>query len=169
MELYLIRHAEAVAVGQNGVADDEERPLSENGRAQCRALAEALQRQNVKLDKIVTSPLLRAKQTAEALIEQLPSPAPELFECNALRPDGKRKKLNRFLHSLDAGAIAVVGHNPDLSTYAAWLIGGKEVQVDLAKAGVARIEVEGALEKGGGTLTWMVTPDWYAVPQPAPG
>src|SRR5438309_137666 len=126
MELYLIRHAEALPVGHDGIADDAQRPLSETGRAQCRSLAEALQRLKVKFDKVVTSPLLRAKQTAELLIEHGPAPAPELLECNALRPDGKRRKLNRFLHSLDGGAIAVVGHNPDLSTYAAWLIGSKE-------------------------------------------
>ncbi len=167
MELYLIRHAEALPVGHDGVADDEGRPLSEPGRAQCVALAEALQRLHVRLDRIVTSPLVRARQTADLLAEHWSAPAPEIIECNALRPDGKRRKVTRFLSSLGAGSLGVVGHNPDLSAYAAWLIGGKEVQVELAKAGVARIELESGIDKGAGLLSWLVTPEWYAVPKAA--
>jgi phosphohistidine phosphatase len=165
MELYVIRHADALPVGQDGVGSDEERPLSEAGRAVCRPLAEALQRQHAHLAKVVTSPLLRAKQTAEGLLEHWPAPAPELVVCNALRPGGKRRKLTRFLRSFDAEALAVVGHNPDLSTYLAWLLGAKDAQIELAKAGVARVDLEGGPGKGGGVLNWMVTPEWYGALQ----
>jgi phosphohistidine phosphatase len=167
MELYLIRHAEALPVGHDGVADDDRRPLTEAGRAHVRGVAEALQRLSVRFDKVVTSPLVRARQTADLLAELGPAPAPEVVECNALRPEGKRRKLNRFLLSLGAESVAVVGHNPDLSRFLAWLIGGKDVQVQLAKAGVARLELEGGLDKGAALLTWMVTPEWCGALQPA--
>src|SRR5205807_2522803 len=65
MRLYLIRHADAAPLGEGGVADDRDRPLTELGHSQCQALAAALQKRDVKVDQIVTSPLLRARQTAE--------------------------------------------------------------------------------------------------------
>jgi phosphohistidine phosphatase len=161
MHLYLIRHAEAVPLGENGNNNDPDRPLTAQGHDQCRSLAEALMRQGVHLDRLVTSPYLRARQTAEGLLEHLPEPHPELVECDQLIPGSKRRRLTRFLRDLEAESIAIVGHNPDLSVYLAWLLGDKNVQIELAKAGVARIEFEGRLGKSVGTLTWMVTPDWY--------
>jgi phosphohistidine phosphatase len=163
MELYVIRHAEALPVGHDGIATDEQRPLSDEGKAQCRALAEALGRHRVRLDKLVTSPLVRARQTAEVLLSHWPPPAPELVFCDELAPGGRRRKLARFLRSLEVDSVGIVGHNPELSAYAGWLIGGKKVQLDLAKAGVARIDFEGRFGKREGTLTWMVTADWYEV------
>jgi phosphohistidine phosphatase len=165
VELYLIRHAEALPVGEDGIVGDEERPLSEAGRAQCRALSEALQRLGARFETVVTSPLVRAKQTAELLLAGWPAPVPELVECNALRPGGKRKKLARFLLGLGTESAAMVGHNPDLSVFAAWLIGAKEAQVELAKGGVARIDTDGSPGKGAGTLAWMLTPDLYGALQ----
>ena len=62
MHLYLLRHAAAVPLGVNGIATDAERPLTENGRQQCRAVALALRRLGVRLDRLVASPLVRAQQ-----------------------------------------------------------------------------------------------------------
>jgi phosphohistidine phosphatase len=167
MELYLIRHADAVPAGANGVAEDSERPLTDAGRAQCEPLARALLRQHVGLERIVTSPYLRARQTADGLREHWSAPAPELVVCEALAPGGRRRKLARFLRDLGMESVALVGHNPDLSVLAAWLIGGKTVQVELAKAGVARIECDSKPGKGAGVLTWMVTPEWCEALQEA--
>ena len=161
MELYVIRHADALPVGQDGVGSDEERPLSEAGRAVCRPLAEALQRQHAHLAKVVTSPLLRAKQTAEGLLEHWAEPKPELLLCEALSPEGKDKKLTRFIRGLDSERVTLVGHMPDLAEFAAWLIGGKKAELHLAKAGAALIQCEAGPSKGGGVLTWLVTPQWW--------
>jgi phosphohistidine phosphatase SixA len=60
-----------------------------------------------------------------------------------------------------------VGHQPDLSEYAAWLIGDKKAQVNLAKAGAAFIECEAGPSKGGGVLTWLITPAWCKLLSPA--
>jgi phosphohistidine phosphatase len=164
MHLYLIRHADAVPLGEHGISNDPDRPLTSQGQDQCRSLAEALTRQGVHLDRLVTSPYLRAHQTAEGLLEHLPGPHPELVVCDDLTPGSKRRRLTRFLRDLEAESVAIVGHNPDLSVYLAWLLGNKNVQIELAKAGVARVEFEGRVGKSTGTLAWMVTPDWY--PQP---
>ena len=66
----------------------------------------------------------------------------------------------RFLRELGPGTQGIVGHEPHLSVYTAWLIGGKAAQLAYAKGGVARLEFNNRLGKGRGTLTWLVTPDW---------
>jgi phosphohistidine phosphatase len=160
MDLFLIRHADAAPLGEGGVQDDAERPLTDAGRAQCKALAAALQRVGVRFDCVATSPLLRARQTAEGLLEDWPAPLPELAECEALAPGVKARKLARYLMKKGAGAIALVGHMPDLADHAAWLIGSKKAQIELAKSGVAHIECEKLPAKGSGTLTWLINPAW---------
>jgi phosphohistidine phosphatase len=159
MDLYLIRHADADPLGA-GVAEDADRPLSIQGQSQCPPLATALKRQGVHLDRVLTSPLLRARQTAEGLLKDWPAPAPELQECELLLPGLRPRKLARFLNDLEVKTVALVGHMPDLGTFVAWLIGSKKAQVDLAKAGCARIECEGKPNKGSGVLTWLITPEW---------
>jgi phosphohistidine phosphatase len=161
MDLYIIRHADAQPLGAGGIEDDADRPLTPEGQAQCRPLAAALQRQAVRLDRIVTSPLLRARQTAEGLLQELETPKPELHICDHLAPDGKRRKLTRFLCGIGTQSVAIVGHMPDLAEYAGWLIGSRKAQIDLAKSGVAYIRFEAEPDKGAGVLAWMVSPQWY--------
>src|SRR5262245_8577215 len=123
MDLYLIRHAEAAPENPEQ-HDDASRPLTDAGREQCKALAAALQRSGVALERLITSPLLRAKQTAEGILEHWQGPKPELIESKALSPDSKRKKTKHFYLTLEGSAIGVIGHQPDLGRWAAWLIGG---------------------------------------------
>ena len=160
MDLYLIRHADAQPLGEGGIRDDAARPLTPVGHAQCGPLAAALQRCGVRLGVVVSSPLLRARQTAEGLLRHWSEPAPALELCDALAPGGKRRKLTRFVQELGHESVALVGHMPDLAEYAAWLVGSKKARLNLAKAGAARVEFDGTPEKGAGVLTWLITPDW---------
>lgn len=75
-------------------------------------------------------------------------------------PDGKPKKVARFLQKLGGKRVALVGHNPQLSIMVAWLIGCKKSNVELAKAGVAHICCGDEVEKAAGMLMWLVTPEW---------
>jgi phosphohistidine phosphatase len=161
MRLYVIRHAEAVAQGHDGIERDEDRPLTEAGQEQSRRVAKALRAQGVSLDKLFTSPLLRARQTAEGMLAELGNAAPVLEETEALTPGTKKKKLIRELLGAGGEAVGVVGHNPDLSELVGWLIGEKTTSVELAKAGMACIEFDGSPCKDGGTLAWLVSPEWY--------
>src|SRR5436190_11320456 len=86
VDLYLIRHADALAIGENGISTDEERPLSEKGEAQAHAAAKALQRHHVTLDVLCTSPLVRARQTAAILLQNWSRPELILETCDALAP-----------------------------------------------------------------------------------
>jgi phosphohistidine phosphatase len=160
MDLYLIRHADALPLGEGGIQDDAERPLSETGVAQCAPLAEAFARRGVHLDQVVTSPLLRARQTAEAILQHLPSPPP-LHLCDHLAPGGRRRKLTRFIRGLEGTSLGLVGHMPDLALFAAWLIGSKKAQVEIAKAGFACVRFESRPDKDLGVLISLLPPQWY--------
>lgn len=164
MQLYVIRHADAVPLGDNGLADDASRPLTELGRQQSIGLAEVLGRLGVRFNHLVTSPLVRARQTADLIVGHLPGSPVKIVEEASLAPGGKRRKLTRALRDLEGDVIGIVGHNPDLSVYTSWLIGTKKAQIELAKGATAHIEFEGQVGKGSGTLTWLVTPAWFLTP-----
>jgi phosphohistidine phosphatase len=160
LDLYVIRHADALALGERGITQDEDRPLSETGEQQAKGVGAGLQARGLRPAVIVTSPLVRARQTAEAIQRQFPE-QPGLQVCEHLAPGGKRKRLARFLRRLAGSAVAVVGHQPDLAQWAAWVIGGKKAQLDLPKAGVALIRCPDGPRKRGGTLMWLVGPEWF--------
>ncbi len=140
--------------------EDAQRPLSEAGKAQCKTVAAGLQAHGVRLGVLVSSPLLRARQTAEEIATHWNGPPPTVQECKELAIGGRAKRLTRFLRELDGNAVGLVGHQPDLSELAAWLIGSRKAQLDLAKAGVAYITCPDGVGKGMGTLLWLVTPGW---------
>ena len=62
---------------------------------------------------------------------------------------------------LGVETVILVGHNPDLSAYAGWLLGADETAIELEKGAAALIEFEGEIEKGTGRLGWLVTPGWF--------
>ena len=166
MDLYLIRHAHAVPLGVDGTTDDAIRPLSEEGRRQAHELAAVFTRRGIRLECVVTSPVLRARQTAEGMRQGLGETPPQLYESQELAPGGKRSKLARFLRQLGRETIAVVGHQPDLGKLVAWLIGSKKASVDLAKAGIAHVHSDEGPGKSCGTLIALLPPEWVAAPAP---
>lgn len=161
MDLYFIRHAEASAVGEDGVTSDADRPLTERGHVQAHALAAGLRCHGIHLTTLLTSPLLRAKQTAEDILKSWPPPV-TLEVCEELAPGGKAKKLARVLKSLQGDGVALVGHMPDLADQVAWFIGGKKAQIDLAKAGAAHVVCADKPGKASATLVWLITPEWMS-------
>lgn len=163
MDLYLIRHADAVSLGEGGITSDEARPLTELGHRQAKGLGENLKRLDVRLGFILTSPTVRTRQTAEDMARAYGTGAAEIRVCSQLAPGKKTRKLARFLRELDGQSIALVGHMPDLAEHAAWLIGSKRAQVDFAKGGVAFIRCGDEPGKGAGMLIWLLTPDCMGV------
>lgn len=159
MELYIVRHADAIPQGDPSFADDAARPLTPRGLEQARAVAEVLVRKGVPLGAVVTSPLLRAKQTAEEIVRSWPSSPPALHVCDQLAPGSRRRKLARALEEFGAQAVAAVGHEPDLSQFTAWLMGSKKAKIKLAKAGIACLRSDNGLGKGTCSLTGLVAPE----------
>jgi phosphohistidine phosphatase len=158
MNVYLLRHAHAVDLGQQGSQTDEERPLSDEGRRQVEVVAEAVKRLGLKFDQVLTSPLRRATETAQELCRRLGLPESALVTCGSLEPGASSKKLMKRLRSLEANEVVLVGHAPDLGEHAAWLMGSKRCQVEIAKAGIAAIRCDAPPRKGVGALTWLLAP-----------
>jgi phosphohistidine phosphatase len=161
VDLYFIRHADALALGERGITEDAERPLSEKGEEQANAAAKALKKHGVDLDRLYTSPLLRARQTADILAKTWSSGALAVETCDALEPGSKPRKLSRFLLKQEGERVGLVGHMPHLAEIAAWLIGSKKAQIDIAKSGVLCLHCGDATGKGLAELQWLVTPAWY--------
>ena len=155
-ELYLIRHGLAEERG-DAWPDDAKRPLTEEGMSRLRRAARALVRLDVTVDVVLTSPLVRARQTAELLAAAF-SPHPSLVNVDALAPGGNPpamaaeiEKHGRRHH------ILIVGHEPGLGELAGWLVGSRNA-IEFKKGGICRIDVEGSTLRGGGALRWMMTP-----------
>src|SRR5438270_6695 len=79
----------------------------------------------------------RALETAQELCRHVGLPETALLTCDQLEPGVSSKKLMKRLRSLEANEVVLVGHAPDLAEHAAWLIGSKRCQVEIAKAGLA--------------------------------
>lgn len=163
MDLYIIRHAEALPIGA-GIETDEDRPLTEHGQAQAQRLGEVLSARGVFVELLLTSPLLRARQTAEGILSSWQGEAPALRECPQLAPDSKKRALAMTINEMRPHSVALVGHQPDLARYAAWFIGSAKALVDFDKAGAAYIHSGAEIRKGCGTLIWLITSDWLLPP-----
>src|SRR4026207_1064945 len=96
MDLYLIRHADAMPLGENGIDLDEDRPPSAQGGKQAAAVGRRLHRGGIVLDHLIASPLVRAQQTAQILRRHL-QPKPEIATADALTPGARLRKLGKFL------------------------------------------------------------------------
>ncbi len=158
MDIYFIRHAEAV---ERGVLADFDRPLTDAGRKQAERLAQALPVREAYIQRLFVSPLVRAKQTAEPLIAAWGLAGDAVLECDALSPGSRPRKLARWIGEHAAPTVGLVGHRPDLNEFAAWLIGSRKAQIAMDKAGVALVRVEGdGPEKGSGELIWLLPYAW---------
>jgi phosphohistidine phosphatase len=160
MHLYLVRHADALPLGTDGVANDSERPLSPVGYEQMTPLARGLKRLEQPFDVIATSPLLRSKQTAEELLRLLEIPSLQLVTCDQLAPGESSRRLAKWLRKLQGNHVLLVGHEPDLGRHTGYLIGSKRVNIEYAKSGCALVDCDNPPRKGTGTLLWMATPQW---------
>jgi phosphohistidine phosphatase len=159
MDLYLLRHGDAVDRLTGGYARDEDRPLTDAGRVEARDAGRALVRLDAVPDLILTSPLVRAVQTAATVAEALRAPR-EPAICAALAPGGQREAIVAAL--LAAGppaSVLLVGHMPDLGELAGWLIWGlPEVTLSFRTGGLCRITTPDHPAPATGDLRWLLPP-----------
>ncbi len=113
MRLYLLRHGIAVPHGSPGIEDDD-RPLTRAGRQSMRVVARGLKRLGLGLDAIVSSPLPRAKKTAEIVARRLRL-EDRLEFSDALRAGVSADSVAEWLASRTESSLMLVGHNPSLS------------------------------------------------------
>ncbi len=161
MNLYLIRHADALALGENGITDDADRPLSKRGESQSDVIGKTLKKRGIAFDKLVTSPFVRARQTSELLLKACNGSQPDIHVCEDLTPDAKPRKLAKYLRKLGGENVALVGHLPHIAHWAGWLLGAKKAHIEMAKASIALITCGSGPRKGLGVMQWLVTPEWF--------
>jgi phosphohistidine phosphatase len=154
--LYLVRHAIAADRGDDW-PDDAKRPLTHRGLARMRRVVHGLRALDVDVDVVLTSPLLRARQTADVLAAGLKS-TPDVAVASALEPGVAPAKVVESVAAYPAArAIALVGHEPGLGELAAWLVGAR-APFALKKGGVCRIDLTGVPPAEPGHLVWLATP-----------
>jgi phosphohistidine phosphatase len=155
-ELYLIRHGAAAERGDE-YPDDSKRPLTAQGISHLRKEARALDALGITFEQIVTSPLVRTRQTADLIAELLKSKPPVAIS-DALAPAGTPGAVMQELAKhAKKGSVALVGHEPNLGELAARLIGARR-PFEFKKGGICRIDFEALPPKGTGSLRWFVTP-----------
>lgn len=163
MNLYIVRHAIAVDRGTPGYEDDAQRPLTEAGSKKMKKIAKGLQRLGIELDVILTSPWVRARDTAKILADRFDL-MDKIYFTDNLIPPGNFEALVFELHEkYQLANIALVGHEPMLSSFVSWLTtGDTDVRVTLKKGGVAYLTSESLYEDGRATLEWLLTPSLMA-------
>ncbi len=156
MELYLIRHGVAAERGKDW-PDDSKRPLTPEGIARLRKSARGLNALGIGFDQIVTSPLVRTRQTADVFSEELEE-HPPIATSDALAPAGSSASvIQEITRHARKARVALVGHEPNLGELAAQLVGAR-TPIEFKKGGICRIDFDMLPPKGSGMLRWFLTP-----------
>jgi phosphohistidine phosphatase len=155
-ELYFVSHGLAEERG-DAWPDDSKRPLTDEGMSRMRKAARGLARLGVSVEIVLTSPLVRARQTAEIVAGGL-DPRPSLVNVDSLVPDGTYAAVVADLEKhARKTRIALVGHEPMIGELAARFIGSRHA-IEFKKGAVCRIDVEALPPAGPGDLRWLLTP-----------
>lgn len=160
MELYILRHGEAgkrLAAGSK----DSERGLTVTGEQEVREIAGALAELGVKPDFVASSPLARARQTAEIVVKKLKVKKGNFELWDELKPEGSRLELYSKLARFKADdSVMIVGHEPYLSSLVRDLAfdGQGSARIVLKKAGLVKVGVTALKPKAKGELRWLLTP-----------
>ena len=160
MHLYLMRHADALNVGEVGIRSDYDRTLSSQGKEQTRSTGQFLNQAGISIDIILSSPLPRAKETA-AIIKSCLNNKHAIIETPHLSPIGSMKDLCQQIASLDdVESVLLVGHIPDLEHLTSYLLtGGHRLQSNFRKTSICCMDIQKFPPKGSGILRWMLSPD----------
>ena len=160
MELYVIRHAIAQPLGQQNDFTDEKRALTSEGRDRMREAMKGLRKLEVELDLMLTSPLVRAVETAEIVAAALGLGKKEIEQTANLAPGASIDELfAEIKRRTGAESIALIGHQPDLGELISTIVHGNEgLAIQLKKGSVCLINVTETVPTLRGELMWLLTP-----------
>jgi phosphohistidine phosphatase len=159
MNLYIVRHAIAVENGTPGYEDDSQRPLTDTGIKKMKKIAKGLRQLDVGFDVVLTSPYVRARDTAKILAKEYGIKDKVAFTDNLIPPGDFEKLIQEIQTSYNVDNLALVGHEPMLSQFISWLTAGdNDSKITLKKGGVAYLVAEKLFEDHRATLEWLLTP-----------
>ena len=159
MNLYIIRHAIAVEPGTPGYEDDSQRPLTDDGRKKMKKIAKGIHQLDVELNAILTSPFLRARDTAKILAKEYGVKDRIAFSDNLIPPGDFEKLIKEIQEHYNVSNLALVGHEPMLSQLISWLTtGNTDAKITLKKGGAAYLLAENLYQDHRVRLEWLLTP-----------
>ena len=155
MHIYLVRHAEAYPAGEQGIVTDRDRFLTPRGRRQAQRVGRALGRLGAVPAEVWTSPLVRARETAELLAAALPG-SPPVVDLPALAEGDEGRVLARLKAAAPAD-ILLTGHAPFMGELLArFATPDGRGSIPMAKASAACLELE-VVVSGGAELRWLLS------------
>ena len=158
MQVFLVRHAIAHERNRTRWPDDATRPLTAAGKEKFRKAAHGLVKWLPESAALLTSPYVRARETAVILAAAWRGP--ELVECAELAADRPVSDAFELLGARKEKAVVLVGHEPWLSGFLAAALAGKDarISIEFKKGGAACIEFAARIEPGRAALRWMLPP-----------
>ncbi len=159
MELYVLRHAIALTASEAGVNHDSERPLSSEGRDKMKRIAAAFTSIGVEVDLVLSSPYVRARDTALMAHDGLGlKNRLEFADALASGQDTKHVIAELKQRFKKHERIMVVGHEPDLSLLIGKITSLGHLHIEMKKAGLAKIDIMQMQPEIKGTLEFLLTP-----------
>jgi phosphohistidine phosphatase len=160
MNLYVLRHAIAEERDQAAYPDDSQRPLTPKGKKKMVKIAENLKDMGVQIDLILTSPYVRARDTAKIVRKALDLKKNQLAFSDHLAPSGFAKDLlSEINEKYPVENLMLVGHEPYLSDLIAMLLAGDlSPSIAMKKGGLCRLSIENLVYGKCATLEWLLTP-----------
>jgi len=159
VKLLVLRHDVAGPREPGAAADaDAKRALTASGRKRAERAARALARLVGEVDVLASSPLVRARETADALAAELDEV--EVTEVDVLAPGGGPADVAAWLRELHGvEQAAIVGHEPGLSAFVTWLVSGLSTPIlELGKGGACLLELPDHVAPGQAKLLWLLRP-----------
>jgi phosphohistidine phosphatase len=160
VNIFILRHGIAVEPGSPGISKDSDRILTPKGERKLWQVADAISALEISFDIILTSPYLRARQTADVIADGTESKK-RVVETDHLTPGGSAKKLIEQLAAIKPAPenVLLVGHEPYLSEFIALLIAGDApVRITMKKGGLCKLTVDAIQYGQCAVLEWLLTP-----------
>ena len=159
MNLYIVRHAIAVQRGTPDYEDDSQRPLTDKGRKKMKKIVQGLRQFDTRLNTILSSPYVRAHDTAKILADEFKLENQLYLSENLIPPGNFEALVDEIQEKYDVENLALVGHEPMLSQLISWLTTGHtDMELNLKKGGVCYLSSDNLYQDHRAALEWLLTP-----------
>jgi len=160
MDLYIIRHAIAVDQAMSDYESDSERPLTDKGRKKMQQISKGLRNLRVEFDLILSSPYVRARETAEILADVFKMKKKLAFSDHLIPVGNPELLIGEINEKYSVNSLALVGHEPHLSTFVGMLVAeNAKADITLKKGGVCYLIADDLHhQEHRATLEWLLTP-----------
>ena len=157
MEVYLLRHG--IAEDDSASGRDSDRQLTDEGRQKLRSVLQAAAGAGVSPELIVSSPYVRARQTAE-IARKVLGLEEDLQFSQTLVPEGEPRDVWSEIRTVyrHAGSLLLASHEPLMSRCAGYLLGSPRLYIDFKKGAIMRIDIDNFGLEPHGALRWMLVP-----------